>query len=376
MSNLQINQQIIFPLGLAVSEAFCNRKEEKSRILHNIERVTHTLLISPRRYGKTSLVMQVLNESDMPFGRTQFFNAYRDSMVVKRFIEGFNELLSKIMTPSQKTLKKMAEVVSHAKVSLQVGEMGVRFSLEPTQQEPSQVIASLLKDIERLLITRRQKAVMFLDEFQDIIDSDMSDELQAILRNFVQSTQHLTFIISGSHRHMLNKLFDDRKKPFYKLFDRISLNRVSEEEYTIFLQELARKQWKVPLSEDVLASIFQLTECHAYYVNNICNRLWRLKNCPQFLDVNRAWHALMNEEFSSVAAELSNLTKNQRLVLQGISHFETLTEPTGTAFLNRVSLSHRSVSLAMDVLEKNDLIEPIREGYRIVDPLMKFVLSQ
>src|SRR5689334_15360776 len=59
-----INRQL-FPLGKAYGEAFCNREEETQRLLGNIQHGKHTLIIAPRRYGKSSLAERAIEWSEL-----------------------------------------------------------------------------------------------------------------------------------------------------------------------------------------------------------------------------------------------------------------------------------------------------------------------
>lgn len=363
-----------FPAGLAEGAAFCNRLIEKKRLRDNFQSIRHTLIISPRRYGKTSLVLETLNSSHIPYASIQFFNAFQDQIVVKRFIEGFSLLLSHLSSPTKRALQKLGELITHAKLTLKIHGIEAEFGLEPITNDAIVTINGLLMDIEKILKQQNKKAVIFLDEFQDIVNSSLSNELQASLRDFIQKTKHITFVISGSHRHMLLKLFDDRNKPFYKLFERIILQRIDPNEYRIFLQRNAQRNWRkvIPLSS--FDEIIRLTECHAYYFNRLCHKLWTFKNVPTELDVKRAWQALKEEEFSSIALELSALTKNQRIILQAIANLGFIKEPSSAEFINIVRLPHRSILIAIEALTKNDLIERHPKGYCLIDPMMKDVL--
>jgi hypothetical protein len=195
-----------------------------------------------------------------------------------------------------------------------------------------------------------------------------------MMRDFAQQTDHLTFIISGSHRHMLTKIFDDSNKPFYKLFDRMDLGRIKTEDYEPFIQKLALDRWQCKLTDTVINETLLLTECHAYYVNRLCSKLWNFENIPTLKNVHDAWSELVEEEFSSVANDLSALTKNQRIVLQSMSKLSTLKEPNSIQFLQQVKLSPRSVIIALEALEKTDHVEHFHDGYRVIDPAIKHIL--
>ena len=364
-----------FPLSIAEAMAFCNRKLERKHILTNVMEITHSLIISPRRYGKTSLALRAIHDSRLPYAKIQLFNAVTNELIVKRFIVGLSQLLSQLLKPSQKALQKIGQWFTHSRLTLNIKGVEFGFAIEPSTQDPGLLISSLLNDIEVLLEKQKQSVIIFIDEFQDIVDADFSDELQAILRDFAQTTKRVSFIISGSRRHLLESIFDDRNKPFYKLFDRIELQRIEAGEYEKFIQKAAKKRWNNSLVQDVIDKILVLTECHAYSLNRLCNKLWHSEQVIALEDVIAAWGMILQEEMSSIANDLALLSKNQKLVLQAMSELPVLKEPTASSFLTKTKLSPGSIKLAITALHKYDYIEVYEGGYRIIDPMLKAVLQ-
>ena len=320
--------------------------------------------------------MESIRDSKVPYAYIQFFNAFRDEIVIKRFISGLNQLLTQLIPKTKKAMLKITELISHAKLSVNITGVKAGVELTPISKNTGDIIEGLLKDIDKVLKEKEEQAVIFFDEFQDIVESDISDELQSIVRDFAQLTDHVIFIISGSHRHMLLKIFDDSNKPFFKLFDRIDLKRIHIADYQSFIQKLAKDQWGKHISDETMNEILNLTECHAYYVNRLCSKIWGLETYPMFKDVHRLWKQLVEEEFASIANDLSALTKNQRIVLQEICKYSILTKPNSTKFLQQVRLSPRSVTLAIDSLEKTDHIEKVGDGFRVIDSVIKYILAE
>jgi DNA-binding transcriptional ArsR family regulator len=85
---------------------------------------------------------------------------------------------------------------------------------------------------------------------------------------------------------------------------------------------------------------------------------------------------LGEEEYDSVVNDISLLSKNQRLVLQALSQREFVKEPNSVGMIQELKMAHSSISQALEVLLKNDFIESTAQGYRVVDPLIKYVLNK
>jgi len=363
-----------FPRKIARGDAFCNRLQEKTRLKENYETNQHTLIVSPRRYGKSSLAMQTIAELDVAYAYAQFLNAFSDEVIVKRLTLCLSELLTKIESPTKKALLTLGKFFTRVRLSLEAYDVGVGFKLEPVTRDSEILILSLFEGIEKLLKTKKQKAIIFLDEFQDIAQADMTDQFQSILRDFAQRTEHVIFIISGSNRRLLESMFDDRNKPFYKLFDKMKLARIGREHYFNFLQGKAQSRWGLQLPNDYLNEIFNLTECHAYYFNRICDELWRLDQMPEYKDIHTCWQYVIESEFDNLADDLSRLTKNQRVVLQAIAQHDVVKEPSSRDFVLDAGLSHGSIIIAIKKLHQLDYIEHMPEGYRVIDPGLKSIL--
>lgn len=155
----------LFPSRVAKGSTFCNRTQEKKRIQSNIKNVRHTLIISPRRYGKTSLTLQALHEAEIAHSYIQFFNAFQDELVIKRFRDGLQELFNRLIPKTKKALLKFTELIHHATTSLKVKGLKVEIEVKPIAKSPIDSIMGLLQDIELILAKKKEKAVIFLDEF-------------------------------------------------------------------------------------------------------------------------------------------------------------------------------------------------------------------
>ena len=116
------------------------------------------------------------------------------------------------------------------------------------REKPSYHILEILERLELLAKKTDHQLILFFDEFQCISEATPDHAIESVLRQVAQLSKSISFVFSGSNRYLLNQLFDDRKHPFYKICERISLDRISEEAYTKHIQ-------KKELFQDVLNSI-------------------------------------------------------------------------------------------------------------------------
>jgi transcription termination factor Rho len=64
-----------FPRGIAKGKEFCNRVSEREPLIKNINTHQHTLLMSPSRYGKTSVVRYAAAEAGVMYSEVDLFVA-------------------------------------------------------------------------------------------------------------------------------------------------------------------------------------------------------------------------------------------------------------------------------------------------------------
>ncbi len=367
-------QNEIFPQGLALGDNFCNRIMEQEHLIQNILTSRPTLIMSPRRYGKTSLVTNVIDKLKMPFTDIDLYSELDEIEIQNSILTGIARLVFSVETTKNKAIKFVGEFFSELNVSFRYQGAEIVLDFNKYKKPPAKTLLTALKKLDELLIKRKKKAVFFFDEFQRVAEISVSGTIEGAIRNIAQQSKMISFIFSGSNRRILERMFYDSKKPLYKLCDRISLDRISIEDYKPFIQKLAKIKWNNPLSDDVLDLIFNLTERHPYYVNVLCHKLWYCKNLPTEEEVLLVWKKYTFEEKSNILSEIELLSKNQAKMLIAIIKYGTDMQPMSKEFLNLTNFSLSSASQAVDVLSKKDYLYIDANGrYQIIDPLIKFL---
>ncbi|MCK4609190.1 MAG: hypothetical protein KAT71_06900, partial [Gammaproteobacteria bacterium] len=97
----------IFPRGIAKGTAFYDRIKERKQLKQNIEHTIHTVLIAPRRYGKTSLMTQVLYENKIDHIWFDFMTITNREDTETKLLQKISELIINI-APTTTKLKQIA----------------------------------------------------------------------------------------------------------------------------------------------------------------------------------------------------------------------------------------------------------------------------
>lgn len=373
-----------FPARLATGNRFCNRVKEQAELKRNIEIGRHTVLVSPRRYGKSSLVHKVVGDIRLPAAYIDFFMAHDDRAITLRLLNGIADVISQIMPVTQKTLAILEKYFTRLRVSLSV--KGFTFSLSYNERELDAVsqIYEALKSLVKLAEEENKKVILFIDEFQDITNAENAKSIQGALRSIAQEFQQIIFIFSGSSRRLLLEIFDDSKKPFYMLCDKIELDRMISADYRPYVQKAAEEKWKSAISDAAFKKMMSLTELHPFYVNMLGNQLCKNDALPDEDAVISAWNECLEIERRRIVAEVEHLTLNQQKALKYLA-FNPVLEPLAKSVLNEVNLSVSSMKMALKYLLDHDLVFQVtfedecvptfkKNQYRVLDPLLSYSL--
>src|SRR5690606_35752077 len=113
-----------------------------------------------------------------------------------------------------------------------IGTQGVNLVLIPSEHSDTATnIMDALLALENLLRQKKKRAVIFLDEMQEIGEVAEGKGIEGAIRHVAQETKYLSFVFSGSNRHLLSRMFFHKSRPLYKLCDKIVLERIPEADY-------------------------------------------------------------------------------------------------------------------------------------------------
>jgi len=369
-----------FPLGIAEGESFLGREKEIQRLISNIHAGVHTLIISPRRYGKTSLVKHVIGLLKFSHVEIDLFIAQNEFSIEQKFLKGIQGIMAQIESP-EKWLQSLIKFFKKSKKTWSVGIKGLKLELIPeNHQDVPENILEALQALEHILAEKKLRAVIFIDEFQEIANIKISRAIEGAIRHFAQSSKHVIFIFSGSRQHLLKYMFEDKSRPLYALCDQIKLARLLPEDYFEYLQTVSKKTWKKTLPDTVFEEILEITECHARYVYYLCMKLWEQaalsKNIPTVEDVINVWQSIIQERLKDTRELLLKRAPGQIKILSLLS-FGYTQVLSGRVAQSKLEMSGSAIVQALKILEEDDYIEKTEEGtYQIIDPLLKSILSQ
>ena len=264
-----------FNFGRTVrNEQFTNRETEIKKLVSNFENGVNTTIISPRRWGKSSLV-----ERAASMIRTKSIKmVHIDLFSIRSEEEFYNALANAVIKcTSSKTdewmglAKKFLRTIS-PKFAVELGDKQ-DFNLELDFEASKKHFKELLNLPEKIAADKKLKLIICIDEFQNIAAFSDPLAIQKRLRSIWQQHEHVSYCLYGSKRHMMIELFSKPNFPFYRFGEMMFLKKISAEKWTFYITKQFQKTGK-KISNELALQISNTVKCHPYFVQQLSHLVW------------------------------------------------------------------------------------------------------
>ncbi len=260
-----------FKFGTVVDGVyFTNRKNELSAIKETLHSPNHLILISPRRFGKASLVNKAIDGQNRKtiFLDIQLTNSIED--FAARYLKRIYAIYPRERIRS--FIKKFRIIPN---ISLNPVSNDDEISFQPNiAQQP--LVEDVLNLLEKLS-SPKQRAIVVFDEFQEI--NKVGKGLDRILRSVMQNHKNINYIFLGSQESMMREIFEKKKSPFYHFGQLMYLQKIERRLFTAFITERITDLCFRP---DLIANqILGFTQGHPYYTQQLAYLTWNLLNQQQ-----------------------------------------------------------------------------------------------
>ena len=256
-----------FKFGVLVDdEFFTDRINELKEVQWTLNSANHLILISPRRFGKSSLVAKAVRESGRPCISLNMQN-----------ILSVEDLASKLLRELFRLypLERIRHLMTHFRIIPTISTNpitnGVDVSFQPTIN--SYVLLEDAMALMEKVSTENKKLVVVFDEFQDIMN--IRKGLDKQLRSIMQVQQHLNYILLGSQESMMTEIFERKKSPFYHFGKLMHLDKIPYEDFRRYVTERLPKTEKESL-DAIVEAILSFTNLHPYYTQQLSAQVWEM----------------------------------------------------------------------------------------------------
>ena len=365
--NLQKLRNPFVYQGYVSPAYFCDRSEETEELIANLQNGRNTVLISPRRIGKTGLIKNTFyhileQEKDAKC-------LYLDIFATKNqhdFVQLLGTAIAQeVLSKERRAMKRLLEFFGSWRpvfsTDPMTGQPTVSVSIQPTQTEVT------LKTVFEYLKQSKREVYIAIDEFQQITHYP-EPGIEALLRSYVQFAPNVHFVFSGSKRHLMSQIFYSPERPFYQSTVSMGLDPLHEEIYYDFACRFFENK-KGSLSQDVFHYVYQRFEGVTRNIQLMLNRLYETeRHVTKTEQVDEAIRHIVNRNSMQYEELIGFLTDNQLAVVKAIAKEGLVESPQGADFIKQYDLpGSSSVKTALDVLTDKDIVYRTSAGYIVYD---------
>ena len=365
------NKAFIF--GVATSgENFTDRKNETKRLLLNFQQGINTILISPRRIGKTSLVRKVCElaqSDDLKIVYLDIFSCRSD----REFYDAFaTAILRQTSSKLEEWIDNAKRFLSRITPKFSIGtDPMTDFSVSLELNTKSEDVTDILQLPEKIALEKGIKIVVCIDEFQQISEFSDSKTFQKRLRTVWQLQENVSYCLFGSKKHLMNELFERRSLPFYKFGDALYLQKIDTEDWVKYICERFEVTNK-SISPSLAEKIAKRVDNHSSYVQQLAWLVWvHTDKIATEENFEGAWQDLLDQNTPLFEKQTENLTMYQlnflKAIIDGVSK-----EFTTKTVLEKYNLgTSSSVAVVKRALIKKELIDIEKKEIVISDIVLK-----
>ena len=363
---------------IATDKNFTDREQETARLVANFISLINTIIISPRRWGKSSLVnkaaaLAMERDDKLRICHIDLFNVRNEEDFYSLLAEKVIAACSTHWDDAVRTAKTFfSRIVPRISVGADpANDISIAFDWPEVKRNPDEIL-DLAENIAR---EKGLKIVVCIDEFQNVSEFGDSGFFQKKLRAHWQRHQHAAYCLYGSKRHMMLEVFTDPTRPFYKFGDLMFLQKIA----TDFLVEFFRRRFTETgkqIADDAALLIARLVDNHPYYAQQLAQLSWlRTQNRCTAEIVTEAHTALIEQLSLLFVAMTETLTTQELHYLHALIAEEPAITSTETMHRYRIS-SPTAAARSKATLIKNDILDSEAGKVSFQDPIYAYWLKK
>ncbi|MGH9350223.1 MAG: AAA family ATPase [Vicinamibacterales bacterium] len=360
-------------------DAFVDREVELDRLIADLADGQKVFLISPRRYGKSSLIRQAIVALSRRAALTVDVTVSSYSSYLA-FLEGYARALASVESRWQRARQWLIDVVTSTRPEIRYepgetggGRLSVAFPAVSTARELNRLAVEVFALPARLAAERKRPVVVALDEFQAIGGFD-GGSVEHALRAAAQQQRQVGYVFAGSEPSLMERMIGPRR-PFYKAGPVMRLQKIPPDTFAAFIEDRFAKTGMRP-EPGLGTAIVDLAGNLPYDVQRLAHETWddvRGAGAKRvgLDDLHATLARLLAEQDTIFEAVWQRLTLAQRATLRAVVLQE------GRELLSAETRSRRrlggpsSVQASLAALQKQDVLLKEDQRYVVVDSLLR-----
>lgn len=249
---------------------FTDRVKELEYIVQFLKSENHLILMSPRRFGKSSLVKKAVGKTERPFIWLNMQSVLSREDFAAKLLKA---ILKEYKFEKVKYYLRNFHVIPSVNMNPMTDEFSVSF--QPSTDNGVTALEDVM-DMLQKVSTPDKKLIVVFDEFQSILEIDKHLDKQ--LRAIMQEQSGINYIFLGSQESMMTDIFENVKSPFYHFGMLMRLSKIPYEDFKEFiaerLKQVCPKDETTPTETTLADEILSFTACHPYYTQELAFAVW------------------------------------------------------------------------------------------------------
>lgn len=363
-----------FQYGTLVDkDSFVNRVEDRRQLKEFLSAGINVMLISPRRWGKSSLVKIAMDELEAE--NEQVRVCFIDAFSIKTEAEFLQTFAREVISCASSTWEKRIEDIKRFLVgvtpSITVKEnMNETLSLDLKFGFEEKQTMEILALPEKLAEEKNVHIIVCIDEFQQLALLPSYQALEGKMRSVWQTQHHVSYCFYGSKRHMMLDIFNKSSNPFYRFGQVLFLQKITAEEWVPFIIESFRKTGK-EITKEQAETICETVKCHSWYVQQYSFFVWAATVTAVSGEIlKRQLRMLIDTNMPMFISDTENLTASQTAMLRAVANGES--QFNSASIVNKYKLGNpQSITRNKRILVERDFVEKQADAYSFADPIFE-----
>jgi len=365
---------MIFQVGKPVTGSqLIGREEEIKKIEQYLKMGQSVVIIAPRRFGKTSVLLEILRRSK----ENNEFSFFTDIFATQDICSLAADITTGVLS-NKKFEFSIHQLKNHVvdlmhNIQFRQEVEGNEFILGFGQKNIDEwgMLTSSLKMIEKFAEKQKQRLLGVFDEFGDIEKLD-GDRIVKLFRAELQLQQNTVYLFAGSYESMMNKIFISSSAPFYRFARIVRLGNIAENEFVLYLTQYLKRE-NIPNADVWAQQITRFTKGHPYYTPFLAQQLVfnfstgseNISNLDKLIEISVFAE---NDYFERIWAEISAKRQEKVIILalsEGIINLYT-------------SLDVKKINISRTIkrLIGSGHIQMTDNNYHLTDPLFNYWLRK
>ena len=362
---------------LATRENFVNRVEDRAQLKNFLSSHINVMLVSPRRWGKSSLVKVAMDELQEENSNIRV--CYIDAFSIGSEAEFYRTFASQVIACASSKFEKRIQdakkfltgVVPQLVIKDDITEF-LAFDVKFIPQEQDKM--DILRLPETLAESKNIQIIVCIDEFQQLANLPEYKNMEGKMRSAWQQQQHVSYCLYGSKRHMMLDIFNNSNSPFYRFGQMLFLQKIAKKEWIPFIVETFSKSGK-EITEDFAERICDVVDCHSWYLQQLCYFVWNATSDRVTESTfNYGLSQLLNTNSPMFQSDTEALASSQIEMLRAIK--DGVQQLSSAEAKSRYELGNpNTITKNKKILQNKDIIELQKGKLVFVDPVYRLWFS-